>query len=187
LKADDQNFVWPSTPVALKPRLTSLQVNYAATSLLIPDRVGFRYRLDGYDKGWIDAGSRRQAFYSKLPPGSYTFTVIASNDSGVWNDSGASLSFTVAPTFAQTIWFKSLCALALVSLLFVVYRLRVRQLTSRFRERMYERLAERERIARDLHDTFFQAIQGLLLRFHTATSRLHKDEPARVESVQKHK
>jgi signal transduction histidine kinase len=105
--------------------------------------------------------------------------VIASNDSGVWSNGGASTSFTVPPTFTQTAWFKALCVLIIAGIVFMAYRLRLQHVTRRLQERLYERLAERERIARDLHDTFFQGIQGLLLRFHTATSQLNKDDPAR--------
>jgi len=179
VKWDGRTTNWPSMATALTPRVASLQINYTATSLLIPDRVRFRYRLDGYDQGWIDAGSRRQAFYSKLPPRVYTFRVAASNDAGVWNDSGVSITLTVPPAFTQTIWFDALCVAAFGSLCLLAYRLRLQHVTGELRQRMYERLAERERIARDLHDTFFQSIQGLLLRFHTATSGLPKDDPTR--------
>jgi hypothetical protein len=85
----------------------------------------------------------------------------------------------VAPTFTQTIWFGALCLAFLGGLVLLAYQLRIRYVTGELRQRMYERLAERERIARDLHDTFFQGIQGLLLRFHTATSQLPKDDPTR--------
>jgi len=156
-----------------------LEIGYTATSLLVADRVRFRYRLEGYDRGWIEAGSRRQAFYSNLPPRVYTFRVAAANGSGVWNDNGASITLTVPPTFSQTIWFEALCVAAFGGLCVFGYRLRLHQLTEGLRQRMYERLAERERIARDLHDTFFQSVQGLLLRFHTATSRLPQDHPTR--------
>jgi len=169
----------PSAPLTFKPRVADLQIDYAATSLLIPDRVRFRYRLEGYDKNWIDAGTRRQAFYSKLPPGTYTFKVIACNDSGLWNLEGANLKFTVPPTFVQTIWFQLLMGVLVLLLLYYLFRLRLRQANRRIRERLYERVAERERIARDLHDTFFQGIQGLLLRFHTTTSGLPSDDPTR--------
>ena len=179
-KADDQAGVWPSVAITLKPHLEALQINYAATSLLIPERVQFRYRLDGYDEAWIEAGTRREAFYSKLPPGRYVFRVIACNNSGVWNDNGASFVFTVPPTFTQTFWFKLAIAGAVALLVWYVFSLRLAQLKARMYERMQERIAERERIARDLHDTFFQGIQGLLLRFNTATSQLKKDEPARI-------
>lgn len=179
VKSDDRTIHWPSTSVSLQPRIGSLQIDYTATSLLVPDRVRFRYQLEGYDRGWIDAGSRRQAFYSKIPPGSYQFRVIASSNSEVWNEDGASVTFAIPPTFTQTIGFEALCLGVGAGFIVLAYRLRVRYVTGELRRRMYALLAERERIARDLHDTFFQAIQGLLLRFHTATFALPKDDPTR--------
>jgi signal transduction histidine kinase len=97
----------------------------------------------------------------------------------LWNDTGAELSFSVAPAFDQTVWFRALCILAAAGVVWALYWLRLKQATTRLQQRLGVRLEERERIARELHDTFFQGIQGLLLRFHTATSQLRKDEPAR--------
>jgi len=162
-----------------RPNPKIVQFDYTALSLTAPERIRFRYRLEGFDTDWGAPVSTRQATYTNLRPGDYRFRVIACNNDGVWNEEGASLAFTIPPSFTQTFWFKGLCLLAAVSTVFLAYRLRVRQVTTLIRERMYERLCERERIARDLHDTFFQGIQGLLLRFHTATTQLPKDEPAR--------
>ena len=179
IKADNKSSLWPATSLRFKPNVANLQVNYTAASLLIPERVRFRYKLAGYDKDWIDAGTRREAFYSKLPPGTYTFKVIACNDSGLWNSEGANIAFTIPPTFVQTIWFELLIGILFLLLTTYLFRLRLAQAKRRIRERIYERLAERERIARDLHDTFFQGIQGLLLRFNTAKSGLPGDHPTR--------
>jgi signal transduction histidine kinase len=159
--------------------IRNLDVDYTALSFVVPQKVRFRYKLEGRDTSWQEAGVRRQAFYTDLPPGSYRFRVIASNNDGVWNETGAQLAFTIPPSFTQGMWFKAICLIGFAGLVYSGYRLRVRQVTGQLRGRMYERLAERERIARDLHDTFFQGIQGLLLRFHTATSQLSKEEPAR--------
>ncbi len=178
-KADQQSGDWPGEPIRTVAEVRSLEVDYTATSLLIPERVRFRYRLKGYDDQWIEAGARRQAFYSKVPPGTYIFQVLACNDSGVWNNTGASLTILVPPTLFQTSTFKICCAVLSLGLLMLLYRLRVRQLTGRVKERLFERLSERERIARELHDTFFQNIQGLLLRFNTATAALPSDSPSR--------
>ena len=156
-----------------------IEIDYTALSFVMPQRVGFRYKLEGRDQDWQETGTRRQAFYTSLSPGPYRFRVIASNNTGLWNEVGASLYFSVAPAYYQTTWFKAICLLGVAGFVYSAYRLRVRQVTSQLRGRMYERLAERERIARDLHDTFFQGIQGLLLRFHTVTSQLARDEPAR--------
>jgi signal transduction histidine kinase len=165
--------------VHLPTRTESIQIDYTALSLAIPTRVRFRCKLDGVDRDWQESGSRRQAFYTNLGPGQYIFQVVACNSDGVWNDAGATVEFTIPPTFAQSAWFKALCVIGLASVLLLTYRLRMAHVTGQLRVRIHERAAERERIARDLHDTFFQSIQGLLLRFHTATSRLQPDDPAR--------
>jgi signal transduction histidine kinase/ligand-binding sensor domain-containing protein/CheY-like chemotaxis protein len=104
------------------------EFHYTALSLLAPRRSFFKYRLDGFDKDWIDAGHRRTAYYTRLPPGTYTFRVIASNNDGVWSDAGASLRFTLKPHFFQTIWFDLLCAVAVVAIVGAWYRLRVGRL-----------------------------------------------------------
>jgi signal transduction histidine kinase/ligand-binding sensor domain-containing protein/CheY-like chemotaxis protein len=104
------------------------EFHYTALSLLAPRRSLFRYRLDGFDKGWVDAGHRRTAYYTRLPPGTYTFRVIASNNDGVWSDAGASFRFTLKPHFFQTIWFDLLCAVAVVAIVGAWYRLRVGRL-----------------------------------------------------------
>ena len=159
--------------------IRNLNIDYTALSFVVPQKVRFRYMLEGRDTSWQEAGVRRQAFYTDLPPGSYRFHVIACNNDGVWNETGAQFAFTIPPSFTQGTWFKAICFFGFVALVYSAYRLRVMQVTTQLRARMYERLAERERIAQDLHDTFFQGIQGLLLRFHTATSQLRNDEPAR--------
>jgi signal transduction histidine kinase/ligand-binding sensor domain-containing protein len=179
LKSDDRDILWPSRSLELRPNPQTLQIHYAAGSLLIPDLVRFRYRLENYDKGWIDAGARREAFYSKLPPGRYTFQVIAANDAGVWNNSGASVTFTVLPTFAQTIWFKLLLLLLSAALFFVIYRVRLNQTKRRIANHMYEILGERQRIARDLHDTLLQSVQALMFKIAIATKKLPVDDPVR--------
>jgi len=109
---------------------------------------------------WQDAATRREAFYNDLPPGDYRFRVIACNNDGVWNETGATLDFNVAAAWYQTIWFRSLCCVLVVLLLWAIYRLRVRRIAGTMKARFDERLAERTRIARDLHDTFLQTIQG---------------------------
>jgi signal transduction histidine kinase/ligand-binding sensor domain-containing protein len=165
--------------VSLPERVRNIHFAYTAPSFAAPRKVRFRYKLEGYDEDWSDPVSVRQATYTNLPPGNYTFRVIACNNDGVWNETGAQLAFTIPPAFTQSLLFKMICFLGFIGLVYLAYRFRIRQVTLQLRGRMYERLAERERIARDLHDTFFQGIQGLLLRFHTATSQLSKEEPAR--------
>ncbi len=166
-------------PIVLSKGAQNLQIDYTANSLLIPRRVRFRYRLEGFDKDWLDAGARRQAFYSHLPPGHYSFSVIACNNDGVWGKETSSLNITLPPTFLQSWPFKILCILLALSGLWLFYLARLNSAVANARAKLYERLAERERIARDLHDTFFQGIQGLLLRFNTGTAQLPPEEPAR--------
>jgi PAS domain S-box-containing protein len=112
----------------LPPRTRDLTIDYTALSLAVPDRVRFRYKLEGSDTQWQDAGVRRQAFYTNLSPREYRFRVIASNNDGVWNEAGASLSFVIAPTYYQTTWFRGLCVLAFFTLLSAAYQMRVHQL-----------------------------------------------------------
>jgi signal transduction histidine kinase/ligand-binding sensor domain-containing protein len=159
LVADGKSYS-PASPIILPPLTRDLHVDYAALSFVQPQRIGFRYILEGRDKVWEDPGLRRQAFYSDLGPGNYRFRVIASNNDGVWNATGATLDFKVAAAWYQTIWFRSLCSLIGLLLLWAIYRLRVRRIAGAMKARFDERLAERTRIARDLHDTFLQTIQG---------------------------
>jgi signal transduction histidine kinase/ligand-binding sensor domain-containing protein len=163
----------------LPPHVRNLEIDYTALSLVVPQKVRFRYKLEGHDSEWQDPQGRRQAFYTDLGPGTYTFQVIASNNDGLWNETGTALSFAVAPAFDQTMWFRGLCVLAAAGVVWALYWLRLKQATTRMHQHLEARLEERERIAHELHDTFFQGIQGLLLRFHTAASQLRKDEPAR--------
>ncbi len=173
-----------SLPTRLPTHTTNVQIEYTAASLTIPERVRFRYRLEGLERDWQDPADRREAVYTNLGPGRYTFHVIAANNDGVWNTTGASLPFTITPAFYQTKWFYGLCALLCLGFLRVVYRIRVRQVSAQVRDRLEERLAERERIARELHDTLLQSVQGLVLRFRAAVTRIPKQEPARSQLEQ---
>jgi len=167
------------------PALTrDLEFDYTALSLVMPQRVKFRYMLTGYDKDWKDAGTRRAAFYTNLGPGTYTFRVIACNNDGVWNEEGDALSFVLRPAFFQTLWFEALCIVSFLLLLWAVYQLRVRSATEQVRGRLTAQLAERERIARELHDTLLQAFQGLVLRFQGAIKQMPDQEPSRQLMVE---
>jgi signal transduction histidine kinase/ligand-binding sensor domain-containing protein len=166
----------------LPPRVRDLQIDYTALSLAAPDKVRFRYLLEGWDRDWQEVGNRRQAFYNDLPPRNYRFRVMACNNSGVWNEAGTSLEFTVEPAYYQTAWFRLSCVAAFLALLWMLYRLRVRQLLRQFNVRLEERVAERTRIARDFHDTLLQSFQGVLLKFH-AVSYLIADRPAEAQKT----
>jgi signal transduction histidine kinase len=161
----------------------NLQINYTATSLSRPERVRFRYRLDGYDEAWVDAGARRSAFYTNLPPSSYRFQVSAANETGLWNEAGAAVTIVIPPTFTQTRAFLALCAIAALALLWAAYAVRIRQVTARERSRLQERLSERERIARELHDTLLQGMQGLILEVQAAANTREPSRQALNEAL----
>ena len=153
-----------SRRVRLPALSRDLQIDYTALSLVAPEKVMFRYKLEGYDREWVDAGNRRQAFYANLPPKNYTFHVKACNNSGVWNETGTFLDFTVVPAYYQTLWFRSLCVAALLATLWGLYQLRLRQLAREFNLGLEARVSERTRIARELHDSLLQGFQGLMFR-----------------------
>ena len=179
LTSGSQRYANRGATLKLPEHSTSVQIEYSAGSLTIPERVRFRYRLVGSDSDWQDVGTRREATYTNLRPGSYTFQVIASNNDGVWNNTGARITFAIAPAFYQTSWFYALCALAAFIVLSALYHVRMRQVAAQVRSRLEARLSERERIARELHDTLLQGIQGLIWRFQAATDRIPGGEPAR--------
>ena len=159
--------------------LRDLEIDYAGIDFASPEKIHYRYMLDGEDTGWQNAGSRRQAFYSHLRPGTYHFRLTAGSDDKAMAELFSPLLFTVTPAFYQTASFDALCSLLVLSLLYVAYLLRVRLVTRRLKERLRVRASERIRIARELHDTLLQSVQGLMLRFHFATEALPPDEPAR--------
>jgi signal transduction histidine kinase/streptogramin lyase len=150
----------PGKDLRLPPLTRDLEIDYTALSFVVPQKVRFRYKLEGRDAAWQEPGTRRQAFYSDLRPGRYRFRVIACNNDGVWNDAGATLDFSVAPAWYQTNWFRVLSLVIGIFMVWTIYRLRVLQISRAIGARFDERLAERTRMARDLHDTFLQTIQG---------------------------
>lgn len=163
---------WPvNQTVSLPAHPTSVQISYTAWSLAIPQRVRFRYRLEGAGQSWEEAGNHRETSYASLGPGHYVFHVIASNPDGVWNETGATVTFDVAPAWYQAHLFQYSIAAAVLGLLWVLNSLRVRQATAQLEARLSERLKERERIARELHDTLLQGFDGLVLRFQTAVDQ----------------
>jgi signal transduction histidine kinase/ligand-binding sensor domain-containing protein len=159
---------------ALPPLTRSVQIQFTALSLSIPERVRFRYRLDGFDSDWRDAGTRREALYANLSPRKYRFHVIACNNDGVWNETGATLDFSVLPAWYQTIWFRSLCVAAFLVLLWALYQFRLQQLEQQFQVRIEGAVHERTRIARELHDTLLQSLHGLMFEFQAARNMFQK-------------
>ena len=169
--------------VALPPRVRDLQIDYTALSFVATEKVRFRYRLEGRDKGWQEPGTRRQAFYTDLWPGHYRFRVIACNNDGVWNETGAVLNFTIAPAWYQTTWFFAFCAIALLLLLWTLYQLRLNQLKHQFSRTLEARVDERARIARELHDTLLQSFQGLTLLFRRGLNLLPERAPEAIQTL----
>lgn len=156
----------------MPPKTRELEFDYAGLSFVAPSKVLFRYMLEGYDTQWQEPGTRRAAFYNDLPPGKYTFRVIASNNSGLWNTQGDSLDFSIAPAYYQTDLFRLMCVAIFVALLGAVYLLRLRQMQQKFNVALEARVNERTRIARELHDTLLQSLQGLMFQFQAARNML---------------
>ena len=174
--ADDKSYD-VTNGMHLPARVHDLAIDYTALSLVVPEKVRFRVKLEGQDKNWRDLVNVRHAEYTNLPPNHYRFQVLACNNSGLWNEEGATLDFVIPPAWYQTNWFRALCAATFLAMLWAAYQLRVQQLAAQFNMRLEERVGERTRIARDLHDTLLQSFQALLLRFQ-AVIRMLPDRPA---------
>jgi signal transduction histidine kinase/ligand-binding sensor domain-containing protein len=162
--------------IKLSPHPRDLQIDYTSPTFLTPQKVKFRYRLSPYDHDWHEAGTRREAFYTDLPPGRYSFRVVACNSDGEWNEQGDALEFSVDPAYYQTNWFRALCAVFVLALVWAIYQFRVRQLRHDFALTLEARIGERTSLARELHDTLLQSFQGLMLRFEIV-SQLLPDRP----------
>jgi ligand-binding sensor domain-containing protein/signal transduction histidine kinase len=156
IRIDDQSFA-PGDRIELPPGTTRFDLYYTAPSFVAPEKVRFKYKLEGFDNDWIDSGTRRIAYYTNLRPGAYTFRVIASNNDGVWNETGAAFSLYLKPYFYQTYWFYVACLLGLAMLAWLLFRLRVRGMQAQFGAV----LAERTRIAREIHDNLAQEMSGI--------------------------
>lgn len=150
----------------------SLRFAFTALSLSIPERVRFRYRLEGVDHGWQEPVERRGASYTNLAPGRYRFEVSAANEDGVWSRAPAAVDVEIRPTFVQMRWFTLILALGAALMLYLAYALRVRTIRRRLQERHQAQLEERSRIARSLHDTLLQSVQGVLLSFDAHARRV---------------
>ncbi len=155
--------VEPGGPIRLTPGQQNLEIQYTGLSWSRPQAIRFRYRMSGIDRQWVDAGARRTAYYSYLPPGSYTFTVTADNGEGVWNEIGQSLAVTVLPPFYQTWWFRSAAAAIVLAMLWLFWRSRIAQIEragaaqQAFSRALIESQEhERQRIAAELHDSLGQ-------------------------------
>ena len=154
--------------------------HYLGLTLATPERVRYRYWLDGFDRGWSEVTSNREATFANLGPGKYRFRLMCSNGDSTWNNEVASIDFSVLPTFYQTGWFRILSVAAFLALLWGIYRLRVQQLQRRFNIGFEARVNERTRIARELHDTLLQSLHGLLMSFQRAANLL-PERPAEAK------
>ena len=166
----------------LPARTRDLQIDYTALSLTAPEKVHFKYKLEGQDPDWREVVNDREAQYSNLPPGPYRFRVIACNNSGVWNEQGDTLEFSIAPAYYQTNWFRVLCAVLVLVLLWAAYRWRLRQMHHRFEITLEARVGERTRIARELHDTLLQSFHGVLLRLEIL-SQVLRERPMEAQQT----
>jgi ligand-binding sensor domain-containing protein len=169
----------PGRELVLEPGKAHVNLHFTAVDLASPENVRIQYRLDGVDAAWFNADSTRTATYTDIPVGVHAFHIRASNGHGVWDREGIVYSVIQKPSFYQTVTFRLAALVAGVLLLVGLYQLRLRQAAAGLSARLEERLAERERIARDLHDTLLQGFQGLILRFHDAMMEIPEREPAR--------
>ena len=172
-----------ASDLRLPPLVRDLEIDYTALSFVAPEKNRFRVKLEGRDPDWQDVGNRRQAFYADLAPGTYRFRVTASNNSGVWNEAGAFLDFSIAPAYYQTTWFRAASVVTVLALFWALYQFRLRQIAHDFNLRLDERVNERTRIARELHDTLLQSFQGLMLRFQSARDLLPAHPAKAVEAL----
>ena len=184
----DQELSWQNLPGAgasslhLPAKTRDVEIDYTGLCLTAPDKMQFRVKLEGQDKDWRVPVNPRHTHYTNLPPGPYRFRVIASNNSGVWNEQGDSLEFSIAPAYYQTNWFRAVCAVLVLALVWAIYQIRVRQLRHDFALTLGARVQERTSLARELHDTLLQSFQGLMLRFEIV-SQLLPDRP--IEAKEK--
>jgi signal transduction histidine kinase/ligand-binding sensor domain-containing protein len=163
----------------LPPRTRDLEIDYAALSFVVPQRVRYRYKLEGHDRDWQDPGLRRQALYNDLPPGKYKFRVIGCNNDGLWNETGAAVEFSLVPAFYQTGWFFLLCVASSLFVAWTIYQWRVGLISKRMDMQFEERLAERTRIAQDLHDTLLQGVLSASMQLHVVNDQMAQDAPAK--------
>jgi signal transduction histidine kinase len=158
-----------------------LRFQFAALDFTAPQKNRYAYKLEGFDQQWqyTDA-MRRFATYTNLDPGDYMFRVKATNNDGVWNEQGVALHVRILPPWWNTWWFRAACVAVFLAMIWAIHELRVRQLAAQFNMRLEERVAERTRIARDLHDTLLQSFQGLLLQFKAVSYQL---QPGKIKSA----
>jgi ligand-binding sensor domain-containing protein/signal transduction histidine kinase len=166
-------------PIKVPSGIQSITFNYGSTNLAARERVRFRYKLDGSDQGWSDPVASRQVVYRNLGPGTYLFRIVASNGIGLWNGPETSVPFVIEPAFWQTWWFRVACLVGGCLTVLAIYRLRIHQLTRRLNVGFQERLAERTRIAQELHDTLLQGVLSATFQLDVAEDQLPEDSPTK--------
>jgi len=181
--ADRKSYA-PRDDLRLPPLTHDIEIDYTALSFVVPQKVRFRYKLEGHDSDWQDPGTRRQAFYSELHPGDYKFRVIASNNDGLWNDAGATFTFSVAPAYYQTAWFQAISACALLLAGWGAHRVRLWQIARRLRAQFETRVADRARIAEELHDTLIQDLAALSLQAEIVDDQLPHEPDAAKQTLE---
>lgn len=177
--AGDRSFP-ASSDLHLRAGSRNVEIAFAALSFSVPERVRFRYKLEGYDDDWRGPIAGRSASYTNLSPRNYRFRVIACNDDGVWNETGATLAFSIDPLFYETVWFRVLYLAAAAGILLAAIRWRMRLMAARLSAQFQERLAERTRIAQDLHDTLLQGFMSASLQLSLANRELTADSKAKA-------
>jgi len=177
IRVDDES-ITPSQTIELSPGKSRLDFYYTALSFVAPEKVRFKYRLEGFDSDWVDGGTRRVAYYTNLRPGRYKFRVIASNNDGLWSPAGAAFDLYLKPHFYQTYWFYALGTLILAVIVWQLYRFRLKQVESQFAAV----LAERNRIAREIHDNLAQEMLGISVQLEVVARTM----PASAEVAKTH-
>jgi signal transduction histidine kinase len=167
----------------LPPRARNLVFDFVALSLVAPEKNRYRFKLEGWDSDWRDAVNELRLEYSNLPPRQYRLRVIASNNSGVWNETGDTLEFSIEPAYYQTTWFYASCVAALLAMLLGLYRLRLYQIRREFNAQLDGRVDERLRVARELHDTLLQSFQASLIRMQVARNMFDRRPEKAVQSL----
>ena len=168
--------------VRIPPGQQRIAFTYSGVNLSAPESVRFRYKLEGFDRDWREPTTQRETVYTNLAPRNYLFRVIASDREGNWDGSESTLAIVVEPEYWQTLWFRLIVPLALLVVAIGIYRRRLRRVARQLNLRFEERLAERSRIARELHDTLLQSFQGVLMKFYSITYLL-PDRPAEAQET----
>jgi len=172
-----------SNGLRLPSGVGDLTIDYTALSFVLPGKVRFRFKLEGQDENWREVVNQRRVEYSNLPPRSYRFRVMAANNSGVWNEAGDTLDFSIAPVYYQTAWFRTSSLTAFFVLLWAMFRYRLHKIARQFDARLEVRIEERTRIARELHDTLLQSFQAALIEFQAARNLFCKGREEAIPTI----